>query len=85
MTVPGRELSATDPREVTGWVAAAATPLTVTQRDRLAWLRAYCPVGTIGGSVLLYRFRSPPDPAPGPDRPAPPCPSGQRYSTRMMS
>ena len=50
--------------------------------EELAWLRAYCPVGSIGGgSVLVYRFDRPPGPAPGPDRPAAPC-FGDRWSTR---
>ena len=26
------------------------------RRDSLSWLRAYCPVGTLGGSILLYHF-----------------------------
>lgn len=69
-----RRLVDADPAEVTGWVAVGATSLTVVQRDALAWLRKYCPVDTLGGgSVLVYRFAEPPDPAPGPDRPAAPC------------
>ncbi|WP_421120345.1 hypothetical protein ACE2AJ_03230 [Aquihabitans daechungensis] len=55
-------------------MAAAVTPLMQTRRDELAWLRKYCPVGTLGGgSVLVYRFEQPPDPAPGPERPVEPC------------
>ena len=40
----------------------------------LAWLRAYCPVGTIGGTILLYRFATPPVAGPVPDAPAHTCP-----------
>lgn len=69
-----RPLARAEPREVTGWVAVGATSLTVTRRDELAWLRKYCPVGTLGGgSVLLYRFVEPPAPDPGPTRPVAPC------------
>jgi hypothetical protein len=69
-----RNLVEADPSEVRGWVAAAVTPLMQTRRDELAWLRKYCPVGTLGGgSVLVYRFEDPPDPAPGPERPVAPC------------
>lgn len=76
LTVGGttRDLVDADPAEVTGWAAVGVTPLTVTQRDALSWLRRYCPVGTLGGgSVLIYRFEDPPTPAPGPDRPVPHC------------
>lgn len=64
---------ALDPSQVTGDVAVFAASLTAYHRDRLAWLRGYCPVGTIGGSILLYHLDGPPDLRPGPDRPAPPC------------
>lgn len=57
-----------------GWVAVSASLLTAYDRDRLAWLRAYCPVEVIGRSILLYRFDEPPDTTtPGPTRPAGPC------------
>ena len=52
--------------EVRGWVAVSPTRLATVDRDVLSWLRAYCPVGTIGGSVLVYRFDAPVDPRPGP-------------------
>lgn len=69
-----RKLRKVDPADVRGWVAVGVTPLMQTRRDDLAWLRKYCPVGTLGGgSVLLYRFDSAPDPAPGPERPVGPC------------
>jgi hypothetical protein len=45
-----------------------------TRRAELLWLHKYCPVRTVaGGSILVYRFTSPPDPSPGPERPVPPC------------
>jgi hypothetical protein len=74
--VPGaRQLLHVDPRQVTGWAAAFGSILTTYDRDALAWLRAYCPVGTIGGgAILLYHFDSPPDPRPGPASPPAPCP-----------
>lgn len=62
-----------DPTTIEGWVAVGATSLTVVDRDELAWLRAYCPVGTIGGSILLYEFDEPPTAAPGPTLPVAPC------------
>ena len=68
-----RPLLETPLEDVQGWVAVSATNLTGSDRDQLAWLRAYCPVGTIGGSVLLYRFDAPVDPAPGPVMPAGLC------------
>jgi hypothetical protein len=61
------------PEDVQGWVAVSATRLTALDRDRLAWLRAYCPVETIGGSVLLYRFEGPVDASPGPTMPVGIC------------
>ena len=82
--LPGaRDLLAVDPRTVTGWVAVSATNLTSVHADRLSWLRAYCPVGTLGGSVLIYRFDRPPDPAPGPVAPALPCVGDE--STRLSA
>jgi hypothetical protein len=78
---PGsRPLLDVPPEQVRGWVAVSATRLTALDRDRLSWLRAYCPVGTIGGSVLLYRFEAAIDPRPGPTMPAGIC-SGE-VSTR---
>ena len=77
-----RELRGAAPAEVTGWIAVSATRLTVLDRDELSWLRAYCPVGDIGGSVLLYRIDATVDPTPGPVMPAAPCSSGDSVSTR---
>jgi hypothetical protein len=72
--VPGaRDLTTAPVSSVTGWVAVSATRLTSAAPEQLAWLRAYCPVGTLGGSIVLYRFTSPPTADPGPTAPAPPC------------
>jgi hypothetical protein len=72
--VPGaRDLLAADPTTITGWVAVSATNLTSNHAGALAWLRAYCPVDDLGGSVLVYRFDTPPVVGPGPTAPAPPC------------
>jgi hypothetical protein len=72
--LPGyRPLRDVPPEELTGWVAVSATLLTTYSRDELAWLRAYCNVGTIGGTILLYHFDEPPSPEPGPAAPAGRC------------
>jgi hypothetical protein len=72
--IPGAKyLAGADPTTITGWVAVSATHLTGDRSARYSWLRAYCPVGTIGGSVLLYRFDLAPTADPGPAAPAPPC------------
>jgi 4-amino-4-deoxy-L-arabinose transferase-like glycosyltransferase len=76
-----RELRGTDASVVDGWLAVSATRLTEIDRDELSWLRAYCPVDDIGGSVLLYRLAGAPDTRPGPTMPASPC-AGAEYSTR---
>lgn len=69
-------LVGTDPNEIRGWVAVGATSLTVVNRDELSWLRAYCPVDNIGGSVLIYRFDTAPSALSGPAMPAAPCSKG---------
>ena len=74
----GRPLSGADPRRVTGWVAVSATELTGVAPSPVAWLRAYCSVGELGGSILVYRFTRPPSRVTGPVRPAGPCPAGRR-------
>jgi hypothetical protein len=74
--LPGyRKLHDTPPEQVTGWVAVSATQLTSYYRKELAWLRAYCNVGTIGGggTILIYRFDEPPTTEPGPAEPAGRC------------
>jgi 4-amino-4-deoxy-L-arabinose transferase-like glycosyltransferase len=72
--VPGaKNLITTPPSDIEGWVAASASDLTSADRDALGWLRGYCPVGNLGGSILLYRFTSPPTSTPGPATPAAAC------------
>jgi hypothetical protein len=68
-----RPLVGVAPARISGWVAASASDLTSADRDSLSWLRAYCPVGTLGGSILLYHFTVPPTAAAGPPAPAPLC------------
>jgi 4-amino-4-deoxy-L-arabinose transferase-like glycosyltransferase len=73
-----------DPSQVRGWAAVGVTALTVVDRDQLAWLRAWCPVGEVaGGAVLVYRFDRPPGPGDGPTTPAAPCRAGERFSRRV--
>jgi Dolichyl-phosphate-mannose-protein mannosyltransferase len=73
--IPGaRRLIGTAPATISGWVAVSATDLTSALRnDSLSWLRAYCPVGTLGGSILLYHFTTAPTAVRGPSTPAPLC------------
>jgi hypothetical protein len=78
----GRRLLGRDPEHVVGWVAVSATDLTSAARSELAWLRAYCPVGQLAGSILLYHFAQPPSALRGQTRPAGFCPSGTRFSIR---
>jgi hypothetical protein len=76
-----RALRGADPKTVDGWIAVGASTLTVYSRDELSWLRAYCPVGDIGGTILLYRLERPPDVRPGPVQPVAPC-TGREFSER---
>lgn len=68
-----RPLLGVAPRHITGWVAASATELTSAAPTALAWLRRYCPVGTLGGSIVLYYFKTPPTSMSGPTMPAAMC------------
>jgi hypothetical protein len=77
-----RSLIGAPPESVHGWVAVSVTNLTALHRDELAWLRAYCPIDTIGGSILLYRFDSPPTSERGPAMPAESC-WGAEFSHRV--
>ncbi len=70
----GRRLLGTPPDRITGWVAVSATTLTSADRSELGWLRGYCPVRVLAGSILIYRFRRPPAPAPVAGRPPAVCP-----------
>jgi hypothetical protein len=72
--IPGaRPLVGVAPGAVSGWVAASASDLTSARAGPLAWLRAYCPVRSLGGSILIYYFAHPPTAGPGPATPAPLC------------
>jgi hypothetical protein len=42
-------------------------------------LRGYCPVGTLGGSILIYYFATPPTSDPGPTTPAALCPGSASH------
>ena len=78
--VPGaKPLASTPPSEITGWVAVSASALTSSNRAELGWLRNYCPVHVLAGSVLVYYFAQPPEVAPAPARPADPCPGPQSH------
>jgi hypothetical protein len=72
--IPGaRALLGAAPSAVSGWVAVSATALTSADSAQLAWLRNYCPVDVLVGSILVYRFQQPPEEAPAPARPATRC------------
>lgn len=59
--IPGaRPLPAGPVPRVTGWVAVSVTALNSSNRAELSWLRRWCPVRVLDGSILLYRFREPP-------------------------
>jgi len=70
-----------DPQSLTGWVAVSATSLTSNNYKELSFLRAYCPVGELGGSILLYHFSTAPTAQAGPGTPASLCPG--TYSRRL--
>jgi hypothetical protein len=79
--IPGaRPLVGVVPSAVSGWVAVSATALTSADSARLSWLRNYCPVDVLAGTILVYRFQQPPLVLPAPARPATQC-SGP-WSTR---
>jgi hypothetical protein len=81
--IPGsRSLIGTPLDHLTGWVAVSATNLTSAESASLAWLRTYCPVGELDGSILLYRFRRPPQGVAGPPRPAAICAAPGQWSQR---
>jgi hypothetical protein len=59
--IPGSRALPADPAQhVTGWVAVSVTALNSSNRAELSWLRPWCPVRVLDGSILLYRFREPP-------------------------
>jgi 4-amino-4-deoxy-L-arabinose transferase-like glycosyltransferase len=58
---PGARAWPADPaQQVTGWVAVSVTALNSSNRTQLSWLRRWCPVRVLDGSILIYRFREPP-------------------------
>ncbi len=72
--VPGAsELVGVPPAQVTGWVAVSATNLNSNARASLGWLRKYCPIQTLGGTILIYHFSAPPTNDPGPALPPGVC------------
>ncbi|MGD0240439.1 MAG: glycosyltransferase family 39 protein [Streptosporangiaceae bacterium] len=83
--IPGaRPLLGAAPARVDGWVAASVTALNSANRPALSWLRAWCPVAILDGTILVYHFRQPPAAVvtgPAPARPAALCP-GQWSSIR---
>jgi len=76
--IPGaRPLLGADPARLAGWVAVSVTALNSANRSSLAWLRAWCPVGILDGTILLYHFSQPPTVTPArrlPPGPAAMCP-----------
>jgi 4-amino-4-deoxy-L-arabinose transferase-like glycosyltransferase len=78
--ITGREIPAarpllgTSPAKISGWAAVSATALTSADRFPLAWIRGYCPVAVLAGSILIYHFSRPPGPAPVAGAPPAPCP-----------
>jgi hypothetical protein len=81
--IPGaRRLLGAAPARVSGWAAVSATALTSADRSRLAWIRGYCPVGVLDGSILIYHFSRPPAPAPTAGAPPAPCPGRWSTATR---
>ena len=76
----GRPLLGTPRDQISGWVAVSATALTSADRSALGWLRGYCPVRVLAGSILIYRFRRPPAPAPVARRPPAACPGEWSYA-----
>jgi hypothetical protein len=62
------------PGQVTGWAAVSVTALNSANRDALSWLRDWCPVAVLDGTILVYRFNRPPGARPAQPLPASPAP-----------
>ena len=84
-----RALTGVPVSQVRGWVAVSATDLTSAvaltggvNRATIGWLRNYCPVTVLGGSILVYHFVEAPIKARAPARPALPC-SGPNSTRRV--
>lgn len=76
--IPGaRSLLGAGSARVDGWVGVSVTALNSANRSSLGWLRGWCPVGLLAGTILIYHFSQPPAmtgarrPLPGP---GPLCP-----------
>lgn len=65
-----------EPEELRGWIAVGASQLTAYRFESLSWLRAYCPVEVVGGSMIVWHLDEPADTRPGPTTPAPMCADG---------
>jgi 4-amino-4-deoxy-L-arabinose transferase-like glycosyltransferase len=76
--IPGaRPLLGAAPAHLDGWAAASVTALNSANRPALSWLRAWCPVAILDGTILIYHFSQPPAAVvagPAPARPAALCP-----------
>ncbi len=83
--IPGaRSLLGAAPARVDGWAAVSVTALNSANRSSLGWLRAWCPVGILDATILVYHFSRPPVSTSArrpPPRPAQLCP-GQWSSAR---
>ena len=83
--IPGaRPLLGAAPTRVDGWAAVSVTALNSANRSSLSWLRAWCPVGILDATILVYHFSRPPVPTSArrpASRPAALCP-GQWSSAR---
>ncbi len=82
LVVRGGRLVLTPRSDIKGWVAASASVLTAGGYPELSWLRGYCPLGQVDGTVLLYYFAGPPLLVPGPTMPAGPCTARSGHSYR---
>jgi Dolichyl-phosphate-mannose-protein mannosyltransferase len=79
-----RPLLGAAPARVDGWAAVSVTALNSANRSSLGWLRAWCPVGILDATILVYHFSRPPVPTSArrpPPRPAQLCP-GQWSAAR---
>ncbi len=71
--IPGaRPLLGAAPAGLHGWVAASVTALNSANRSSLGWLRAWCPVAVLDGTILVYHFSRSPAAATGARSPARP-------------
>ena len=80
-----RPLLGAPPTRVDGWVAVSVTALNSANRSSLSWLRGWCPVALLDGTILIYHFSRPPGWAPvgrPPPSPASLCP-GPNSNARL--